>query len=185
MKITFEETNPAVCLLNYLYFFNAISRNDSVFYNSVCTCRNVRAPLLTTTSVSNSSCTIVRMGESRRRGIRGVSWIHCDAFHVELFVLPGGVQFGESEDTTAGNPDTSATVSATRRTPFTTGGCASWRLYSRATPAPHDILGQFKLLQYTISFKYTLRLFSTNSCNIFTSRHHSPDGISICFYIFA
>lgn len=34
-----------------------------------------------------------------REGSRDVSWIHCDAFHVELFVLRVGVQFSGGYDT--------------------------------------------------------------------------------------
>lgn len=109
-----------------------IIRDQSVFYNSVSVylflskCVSVYISLTTIPASNNSSRTIVRVGESWREvgGIRGVSWIHCDAFHVELFVLPGGVQFGEPEDTTAGNPDSSATVSATK----TPSGLADTRL---------------------------------------------------------
>lgn len=34
-----------------------------------------------------------------REGSRDISWIHCDAFHVELFVLRVGVQFSGGYDT--------------------------------------------------------------------------------------
>lgn len=46
-------------------------------------------------------------GESERgkEGSRDVSWIHCDTFHVELFVLRVGVQFsGEYDTRKSGRP---------------------------------------------------------------------------------
>ena len=48
-------------------------------------------------------------GEIRaREGSRDVSWIHCDTFHVELFVLRVGVQFsGEYDTRKSGRPSPS------------------------------------------------------------------------------
>lgn len=100
--------------LNRLHISSIIFRNHSLC--SIIQPHTSECSSISLGPVSKAFAPIVWIRESWREvgGIRGVSWIHCDAFHVELFVLPGGVQFGEPGDTTVGNPDTSATVSATK-----------------------------------------------------------------------
>lgn len=124
----FEETNPAIRSLNHLHLSKIIFRNHSLFsiiQPGTCSYASFGP-------ASNNLRIKVRESWHEVGGIRDVSWIHCDAFHVELFVLPGGVQFGEPRDATAGNPDTSATVSATKTPSRLTADGESWRLRSLA-----------------------------------------------------